>query len=233
MPSKRRFFMLLVPISWALAIWHIGRNWSNWSCTHRRDTRNDIPSYIWRILEGQVPCINSLDGGADNIYKNPPPNVISSIFCYSSTCLMRPPSWAATCLVRPRYQCPDRHSSTLKYLWSAATCNERTLLPGPEAVRSWQVLLYLFPLWGSTHQLAGQQWKHVRKESYLFFMCFFLFIISFVSFSIVILFFALPFLFLLLFLFSFRTVPIRIHILFLFFPFSFPFRLLILFISIS
>ena len=61
-----------------------------------------------------------------------------------STCHGRPPSWAATCLVvvRPRYQCPDRHISTLNYLWSAATCNERTLLPGPEGVRSWQVLLY-------------------------------------------------------------------------------------------
>ena len=52
-------------------------------------------------------------------------------FQYSSTCLTRPPSWAATCLVRPRYQCPDRHISTLNYLWAAATCNERTLLPGP------------------------------------------------------------------------------------------------------
>ena len=62
----------------------------------------------------------------------------------SSTCLMRPPSWAATCLVRPHYQCPDRHNSTLKYLWSAATCNERTLLPGPEGVCSWQVLLYVY-----------------------------------------------------------------------------------------
>ena len=62
---------------------------------------------------------------------------------YSSTCLGRPPSWVATCFVRPRYQCPDRHISTLNYLWSAATCNERTLLPGPEGVRSWQVLLYL------------------------------------------------------------------------------------------
>ena len=28
-------------------------------------------------------------------------------------------------------------------LWRAATCNVRTLLPGPEGVRSWQVLLYL------------------------------------------------------------------------------------------
>ena len=62
---------------------------------------------------------------------------------YSSTCIGRPPSWAATCIVRPRYQCPDRHISTLNYLWSAATCNERTRLPGPEGVRSWQVLLYL------------------------------------------------------------------------------------------
>ena len=33
---------------------------------------------------------------------------------------------------------PPAHSS----LWRAATCNERTLLPGPEGVRSWQVLLY-------------------------------------------------------------------------------------------
>ena len=38
---------------------------------------------------------------------------------YSSTCLGRPPSWAATCLLRPCYQCPDRHISTLNYLWSA------------------------------------------------------------------------------------------------------------------
>ena len=70
------------------------------------------------------------------------PNGIHKLLQYSSTCLGRPPSWAATCLVRPRYQCPDRHISTLNYLWSAANCNERTLLPGPEGIRSWQVLLY-------------------------------------------------------------------------------------------
>ena len=33
---------------------------------------------------------------------------------------------------------PPAHPS----LWRAATCNVRTLLPGPEGVRSWQVLLY-------------------------------------------------------------------------------------------
>ena len=32
---------------------------------------------------------------------------------------------------------PPAHPS----LWRAATCNVRTLLPGPEGVRSWQVLL--------------------------------------------------------------------------------------------
>ena len=47
---------------------------------------------------------------------------------------------------------PDRHISTLNYLRSAATCNERTLLPGPEGVRSWQVLLYiLYSIHTHTH----------------------------------------------------------------------------------
>ena len=63
---------------------------------------------------------------------------------YSSTCLGRPPSWAATCCVRPHYQCPYSCQRAHPFLWWAATCNVRTLLPGPEGVRSWQVLLYTY-----------------------------------------------------------------------------------------
>ena len=42
----------------------------------------------------------------------------------------------ARCIIFGPPACPS--------LWRAATCNVRTLLPGPEGVRSWQLLLYLY-----------------------------------------------------------------------------------------
>ena len=43
-------------------------------------------------------------------------------------------------------------------LWRAATCNERTLLHGPEGVRSWQVLLYIL-----LHCFTVQYFTEIRQ----------------------------------------------------------------------
>ena len=42
--------------------------------------------------------------------------------------------------ITPTFGAPSAHPS----LWWAATCHVRTLLPGPDGVRSWQVLQLLY-----------------------------------------------------------------------------------------
>ena len=53
---------------------------------------------------------------------------LNTRYDYSSTCLGRPPSWAAICRVRPATLSMSRHLSTLNYLRSADTCLKRTVI---------------------------------------------------------------------------------------------------------